>query len=741
MLSQNAITILEARYLMKNDKGKIIEKPDELFMRVATTIAQAEAVWGTDTDVEEWTNVFYSMMSSLEFLPNSPTLMNAGTGAGTLSACFIVPIDDTMSSHLEPDKFGIMDAVTAAALIQKFGGGVGFAFSRLRGIGSPIRTTHGKACGPVGVLHELNETANLVTQGGKRKGANMGVLRVDHPDIVKFINCKKKHGVLMNFNISVGITDEFMQAVVDSDKLKLRQPHTGEISEEIDARQLYDDIVKLMHANGEPGVIFLDTINKANVVPHMGDIEGTNPCGEIPLLPFESCNLGNINLALHVTADMDDVDWAKLEETVTNATRFMDNVIEANSFPMPQIEEATKATRKIGLGVCGFADMLSMLDIPYDSPKGIRMARRVMEFVRKRAHKASEDLAEVRGPFPAFKKNRRIRKPRRNSTLTSCNPTGSISKIMGVSAGIEPHFGIAFEAHILDGETLRFVAHSLSRKIDVTDAVMDAIIEKGGSVRGVNLIPKSIQKVFPIAEEVSPEWHIKMQAAFQEHTDNAVSKTINLPTTATVAEMKDIISSAYLEGCKGLTVYRMGSRPEQVIQLPNGQLALPEDLWVKPLRRPKETIGKTRKFKVGQCGVLYVTVNRDPKTSEIVEIFAQPSSEDGGCQSTINALNKMTSLMLRCKVKPEYVAKKLRVQACHACGTGTGADARSCPDAMYRMLIQELGAENEGYRLTAQRPYSAPPPECPACGKGVLSIRKGVTCRKCNVCGYETCGG
>ena len=592
-------------------------------------------------------------------------------------------------------------------------------------------------CGPIAVMRELNETANLVTQGGKRNGANMGILRVDHPDIMDFISAKKKHGVLPNFNISVGVTDTFMQAVLDGDSFWMKDPRTGKKTHELDAKELYGEIIRLMHSNGEPGIIFIDSMNKSNPTPHLGDIESTNPCGEQPLLPFESCNLGSINLFKF--AHEGEVAYEDLGQTVRDAVRFLDNVIDVNDYPMTEIKNLTLQTRKIGLGVMGFADMLSTLDIQYDSPKGIQTGREVMGFIQECARQYSEELATEKGPFPAYKKNSVVKKPRRNATLTTIAPTGSLSKIAGCSASIEPHFGIAFSANILDGQTLMFTTASLPTMITVTEDLMAKIIENGGKLTDIKDIPKKVQKVFPIATDVKTEWHLQMQAAFQEHTDNAVSKTVNLPYTATVDEMKNIITNAYSMGCKGLTVYRIGSRPEQVIVLPNGEMILAEDRYIKPRRRPKETRGVTEEFNVGSCGNIYVTLGFDPETNEPVELFATNASDDGGCQSLLDSNSRLCSIMLRADFDPKYIASKLKVQACHACGNGGNANVKNCADAMREMLERHLHLEKEGQKMGPKRPRNAVD-MCPVCNEGVL-IRKSANCKVCPACGHDFCGG
>ena len=731
MFSENARQILEARYLRKDSEGNIIETPDGMLHRVAKTVSDNEE------DSEKWNEEFYNLMASLRFLPNSPTLMNAGTGAGTLSGCFVAPIDDCMSSILDPGKFGIMDAVTAAALIQKFGGGCGFSLSRLRPKGTSIRSTHGRACGIISVLRQLNEVANMVTQGGKREGANMGVLRCDHPDIEEFIHVKENLKELPNFNLSVGVTDAFMLAVQENEMFPLVDPRNGHEVRKIRAHELYDEIIRLMHANGEPGVIFLDTINRDNPTPHIGAIEATNPCGEVPLLPFESCNLASINLAKFVKDE--EVTWDILRQTVSVAVRFLDNIIDINKYPLKQIEEETLKHRKIGLGVMGWADMLSLMGIQYDSSKGVQLGRDIMRVIQEQAHLISEALAVEKGTFPSFEKNNVVKVPRRNATLTTIAPTGSIAKIAGCSAGIEPHFGVVFRARILEKREFLFTCDSLPQVFTMTEDLMGKVFENGGRLTGIKEIPKSVQKIFPIAHEIKPEWHLQMQAAFQEYTDNAISKSINLPQTATIDEMKNVISMAYNLGCKGVTVYRSGSRPEQVITLPNGNVILPEDIYIRPKRRPKKTTSETGCYNVGSCGCLYITLGRDPETGEPVEEFGTNSSPDSGCQSLLDVTGKLISLTLRSGFDPKYLAGKLDVQACHACGAGSGAEVRNCAEAFKRMLEESLHLEAEGRKIGPRRPRGSTQ-SCPLCHSGIL-IRKSASCQYCPSCGHELCGG
>jgi ribonucleoside-diphosphate reductase alpha chain len=514
--SKNAQTVLKKRYLLRNDQGRIIETPDQLLRRVARAIARSRS--------EE--RQFYEVMSRLEFLPNSPTLMNAGTDIGQLSACFVVPVPDSLE--------GIFEAVKDMALIQQSGGGTGFSFSRLRPKGDVVKTTHGVASGPVSFMHVFDETTEIIKQGGKRRGANMGILSVDHVDILEFITSKRVGEVLRNFNISVAATDEFMRAVKKGKKIALKNPRTKKKVISVSARKIFDLIVDSAWQTGDPGMIFLDEINRRHPLKTLGEIEATNPCGEQPLLPYESCNLGSINLAKMVKEG--GIDWNKLRATVRIAVRFLDNVIDANKYPLLQIGQNAKANRKIGLGVMGFAEMLIKLGKRYDSQEALKLAEKLMRFIQAEGRRMSVELGKKRGSFPNFKKSIWFKKrypAMRNATVTTIAPTGSISLIAGCTSGIEPLFSLAFIKEVLGGV-------KLVHKYKPSEAAVTAF-------------------------EIEPEWHVRMQAAFQKFTDNAVSKTVNLPAKATRKEVKKAFLLAHQLKCKGITVYRYGSKPKQVL--------------------------------------------------------------------------------------------------------------------------------------------------------------------------------
>ena len=529
-IGKNALQVLEKRYLAKDAEGNHTEDVAGLFRRVAAAVAAADRNYDENADTAALADSFYELMTSLRFLPNSPTLMNAGRPLGQLSACFVLPVEDSMEA--------IFETVKNAALIHKSGGGTGFSFSRLRQNGAPVNSTGGVASGPVSFMRVFNMATEAVKQGGTRRGANMGILRVDHPDILEFIDCKKVNGDITNFNISVGITEAFMQAVEENRDYDLIDPQTRRPVGKRSARELFEKIVDAAWRNGEPGIIFLDRLNRDNVVPSQGEIESTNPCGEQPLLPYESCNLGSINLVkmLAKTPEGYAVDYGLLRDTVRQAIHFLDNVIDVNNYPLEQIGAVTRATRKIGLGVMGFADMLLYLGVPYNSDEGVALAEKLMAFINAEGHAASTALAAQRGAFPLFAES--IYKdgdPLRNGTVTTIAPTGTLSMIGGCSSGVEPVFAYVYIRNIMDGTEMLEVNPVLREKLQERGLYSDALmrkIAKEGTIAHIAEIPEDIRRVFVCAHDVSPVYHTRMQAAFQRHTDNAVSKTVNFPHSA-----------------------------------------------------------------------------------------------------------------------------------------------------------------------------------------------------------------
>ena len=562
-LSLNAVRVLERRYLIKNIRGEVVETPSQMFRRVAKAVALADKFYDANANLEKVEDEFYRVMVNLEFLPNSPTLMNAGTEIGQLSACFVLPVEDSIE--------GIFDALKAMAIIHKSGGGTGFSFSKLRPKGDVVKSTMGIASGPLSFMRIFDVTTEVIKQGGRRRGANMGILSVDHPDILEFITAKEREGVLTNFNLSVSVPDSFMEAVEKDEEYDLINPRTGKPERKMRAKDVFDLIVSSAWRTGDPGVIFIDEINRRNPTPHVGKIESTNPCGEVPLLPYESCNLGSINLSKMVNED-GKIDWDRLRRTVRTAVHFLDNIIDVNRYPLPEIEKMTRANRKIGLGVMGFAEALIKLGIPYNSEEGIKTAEKIMSFIEDEAVKMSVELAEVRGSFPNFEGSvweKRGLSAMRNATVTTIAPTGTISIIAGTSSGIEPLFAISFIRNVMG--TQLFEVNPLFEKVakerGFYSVELMRKIARTGSVKDLKEVPEDVQRLFVTALDVAPEWHVRMQATFQKYVDNAVSKTVNLPYEATIEDVRRIYLLAYKLKCKGITVFRYGSRKEQVLVL------------------------------------------------------------------------------------------------------------------------------------------------------------------------------
>ncbi|MCX8152824.1 MAG: adenosylcobalamin-dependent ribonucleoside-diphosphate reductase [Candidatus Bathyarchaeota archaeon] len=559
-LTVNALEVLKARYLLRDEKENIIETPAQLFRRVARAIAKVDKAYGDDAEKNE--RIFYEMMAKLEFLPNSPTLFNAGTAMGQLSACFVLPVPDSLE--------GIFTAVKNMALIEQTGGGVGFNFSQLRPKGDIVRSTKGVASGPVSFMRIFDVATEVIKAGGKRRGAMMGILRVDHPDILEFITAKQNPTFLSNFNVSVAVTDEFMQSVAADEAYWLVNPRNNEKVRQLKARDVWNLIARSAWASGDPGVVFIDEINRHNPTPEVGRIESTNPCGEQPLLPYESCNLGSINLSRMVKDGK--VNWDKLRLTVRNAVHFLDNVVDANVFPLKEIAEITRANRKIGLGVMGFADMLILLGVPYDSGEALKLAEQVMGFIQKEAHEKSREIGEARGSFPNFERSiwRDKYSAFRNATVTTVAPTGTISIIAGCSSGIEPLFAVSFIRNVLGGARLfetNVLFEAVAKARGFYSAQLLEEVAKTGSVQKIAGVPDDVKRLFVTALDIAPVWHVRMQAAFQKFTDNAVSKTVNMPFEAKVEDVKEIFELAWRLKCKGITVFRYGSKPEQVLYI------------------------------------------------------------------------------------------------------------------------------------------------------------------------------
>jgi ribonucleoside-diphosphate reductase alpha chain len=752
----NAVRVMEERYL-KKEHGNVRETPDEMFIRVARAVAKAELKWGkTEPETEEIAGQFYEMMVRCRFMPNSPTLMNAGKENGLqFSACFVLPVSDSIR--------GIFDGIKNAAIIHQSGGGTGFSFSRLRSKGSIVSTTQGEASGPVSFLKVFDAATNSIKQGGTRRGANMGILQYDHPDIMEFILCKRKRQIT-NFNISVAVSNSFIEKVQRGEDYDLVAPHTGARVGRLNARKVFDEIVESAWLSGDPGLIFIDRINQgpANPVPKMGPVEATNPCGEQPLYPNEACNLGSLNLMAFAAQSQGvwDLDWVEMEKAVRLSVRFLDDVIDVNPYPLQEIDEAVKANRRIGLGVMGWAHLLFRLGIPYESEEALALGRRVMQFINQIAHEESERLAEVRGPFPNWSDSiYRNGKPLRNSTVTTIAPTGTISIIAGCSSGIEPIFALAFQ-HIA-GE----------RKLDFVDPVFEAIakekgfyspslmeeIMKAGSLAHLTGIPEEMGRIFRASHEIPPDWHIRTQAAFQEFTDNAVSKTINLPNAATRDDVEHAYLMAFQLKCLGITVFRDGCLDQQVLNVGVGnegpketvkEVKTEESTKVKP--RPYKRAGTTLS-KETPFGTAHITMNNDEEGP--AEVFISIGKAGSDVMAMAEGYGRSISLYLRTpshlsrieKVK-EFVDQLRGIGGSRSVGFG---DARvaSLPDAIARAMaehwlidiqtpvlsthiapIVEKKAGNGSSKLTGNI--------CPECG---MTLAKEEGCQKCYSCGFSEC--
>ena len=765
-LSDNARLVLAKRYLRKNEAGETIETPEGMFRRVARAISEPELVYGSEQDRVRAEDDFYAIMATLDFVPNSPTLMNAGTGAGTLSACFVMGLEDSMD--------GIMTTAKEAAMVQKYGGGTGFSLSPIRPRGAGISTTHGKACGPVAVLNHLSSVSTLVTQGGKRDGANMAVMDVHHPDILEFISCKTEEGRIHNFNISVGASDEFMNAVKDGTDYALRDPRTGEVAGRLDAREVFDKIIAGAWRNGEPGMILLDAVNRDNPTPHLGRMTATNPCGEQPLLPYESCNLGSINLSRFV-AEIDGrptVDYGRLREVVRVATRFLDNVIDANAYSVSRIEEMTKATRKIGLGIMGFADLLMELRIPYNSPEGVELGRKIMRVIRGESDAMSEQLAGVRGSFPEWHSSRYgpqgESRPMRNACRLTVAPTGTISMIAGCSSGCEPAFALSYHKHnILGGESLIYVDRTFEQAARDGGFYSEDLMEflaDGGSIQERSDVPDWAKRTFVTASDISPEYHVRMQGAFQESVDSGISKTINFPNSATETDVKTAYLLAWELGCKGITVYRAGSREHEVLTAGSEQMEgrepETEGISMSARSRPSVMRGVTERVRTGQ-GNIYVTVNYD-ESRRPFEVFTTLGKAGSIESAQLEAISRLISLALRSGIEPEAIVNHLRGITSDPVWDG-GRLVRSAPDAVafvlnkhryqgaemaMRDIASGSGVGSGGVQLgmmaspaatygdMAKTTDVASSVICPDC-RSFLIFQEG--CQRCPDCGYNKC--
>ncbi|MBP6886838.1 MAG: vitamin B12-dependent ribonucleotide reductase [Oscillospiraceae bacterium] len=748
-LTDNAIAVLERRYLVKNEQGECVETPEDLFRRVASAVASADRNYDTEADTGALAEQFYQRMVNLEFLPNSPTLMNAGRPLGQLSACFVLPVEDSM--------IDIFDSLKNAALIHQSGGGTGFSFSRLRPKGSTVRSTGGVASGPISFMKVFNMATEAVKQGGTRRGANMGILRVDHPDILEFIDCKKNNSELNNFNISVGVTEKFMEAAQKGEPYDLVDPHTKKAVSQLSASEVYQKIVEGAWRNGEPGILFLDRLNRDNVVPAQGEIESTNPCGEQPLLPYESCNLGSINLSVLAkeTEDGVEIDYDLLSEIVRDAVHFLDNVIDINRYPLEQIDRTTKATRKIGLGVMGWADLLLKLGIPYCSDEAVELAESLMGFLTETGRAESARLAKIRGAFPLFEESiYKDGQPLRNATVTTIAPTGTLSILAGCSSGVEPVFAYAYIRNIMDNTKMVEVSPVLKSLLEerglATEELMGRIAEHGSLVHILE-IPEDIRRVYISAHDVSPEYHIRMQAAFQKHTDNAVSKTVNFKHEATQEEVRHVFDLAYRLGCKGVTIYRDGSRDSQVLNIGKEEkkeetpVVTVVEHAIVPRPRPDTVFGITERMRIG-CGNLYVTVNYDK--DGICEIFTNTGKE-GGCPSQSEATARLISVALRSGISIDEIIKQIRGIRCPSTVRQPGLKCTSCPDAIARVIKKVYDMQIKGDTNVSAESMTADPPQaeleasgprplrrCPECGE-VLEHEGG--CVSCRSCGWSKC--
>jgi ribonucleoside-diphosphate reductase alpha chain len=714
-LTDTAETVLTRRYYLKDGQGNVLENWESLCRRVA------DAVAGVDRDREDFEllrEFFFSMIYHLDFLPNSPCLMNAGTDLGQLSACFVLPVEDSMD--------GIFTSIRNGALVHKTGGGTGYSFSRLRPKNSSVRSTQGVASGPLSFAAVFDAATETIKQGGKRRGANMGILRVDHPDIMEFITAKQDQNKFTNFNFSVAITDIFMNAVKNNQEYDLIDPSNNKVLCRMNAIKVFDKIIDLAWHNGEPGVLFIDAANRSNPTPQLGDFEATNPCGEQWLLPYESCNLGSINLGLYIKNG--EVDYPRLAQTVRMAVRFLDNVIDCNRFPIPEIAEMTRKTRKIGLGIMGLHDMLIQLELPYGSEEGRQGAAKVMEFIRAESENASVELAEIKGPFPAYDSQYNYA-PRRNAALTSIQPTGTVSMIADCASGCEPYFSVVMEKNVMDGERFLMVNKHFETVAKREGFFSEELMQKvaqSGTVLGHEKIPEKWQKIFCTAQDISPTDHIKMQGILQNNgVDSSISKTINLPATATKEDVRLSYMLGFELGCKGLTVYRDGSREGQVLStasspVPQGKMATvssQDGLCKKEL--PDTLSAKRYRLKDVDGNSIYIIVCFDAQENPM-EVFAKfpfDNRIDLKDKSTMwTTTCRLVSLALRCQVPMAEVIRQLDRSSGHMLD-----------------LPAQLGRLLKSFMAGTQKGFTSSCPECP----GTLVFAEG--CEVCRTCGYSRC--
>jgi ribonucleoside-diphosphate reductase alpha chain len=750
--TEQALKVLDERYLRKNNELELIETPEQMVWRVAWEIASAETTWGSKKkDVDKSARDFYNLMISRKFLPNSPTLMNAGTGNGLqYSACFVLPVEDDMG--------GIFDALKYQAIIHKTGGGTGFSFSRLRPNGSVVGSSKGTASGPISFMKIFDAATEQIKQGGKRRGANMGILRVDHPDVTEFIHCKEAGGIT-NFNISVAITDPFMEAYFKDEDYSLIDPRTKKVVGTLNARQVFDEIAEGAWKSGDPGLIFIDRINagSGNPIPVLGPVESTNPCGEQPLYPFDACNLGSIFLGYFVHDGK--VDWEDLGEVARTATRFLDNVIEVNPYPLEQIRKIVFNSRRIGLGVGGWSDMLIELGIPFDSEEALVLAEKVMKFISAEALDEDRKLAKERGPFPLFPVSiYREEAPRRNATITTIAPTGTISIIAGSSSGVEPMFAVAYQ-HIVKDEhldrKLTFVEPRFERiakeKGFYSEDLMAKVGERG-VVREMEEIPEDVRAIFGTAHEITPEWHIKIQAAFQKYTENAVSKTINLKNEATVEDVKKAYLMAWETGCKGITIFRDGSKDTQVLNLgTNNGEKKEEAAKAVVMERPVKVNGATYKI-LTPLGNAFITINQT-EDGDPFELFVTIGKAGSEVAAMAEALGRLVSTNFRfgnhlpAKERAREIMEQLKgIGGSRSVGFGVNR-VRSLPDAISKAIGMHFGFTNINNDLSVQ-PKQLQIEEnfqaegkigdiCPSCGAPALVYEEG--CAKCHACGHSEC--